>query len=104
MKTLLTIAIFFACLQVSGQNDTNSYWFDLGEPTPITPYYDKDGITIKHLIDYGNKCYADSSQAMIKIPCPPNMPECMGVFKQVWIHKEPTFAGFIEYLRKSQKK
>ena len=95
------------------------YHGDQGFAEPYTytfPYYKEkkcDCITLQDLIDYQKECYNDSTleyEYMIEYwngvrfdtmysKTIKRMPECYITQIKKWIHKQPTFEGFIEYLK-----
>ena len=77
-------------------------------------------VTVFDVMDYATKCYNDSTVEYFykmcdgpdcwKVPCEKG--ECISIWESMpeydaycpahWYHKEPTFSGFIEYLKKKK--
>lgn len=83
--------------------------FDWG--SPITPFkYQHNPIDLMLL--YAEECYNDSTQIKVNINPDRNHTNDMGfttlmyfppVYELQWVHKEPTFSGFIEWLKSKEK-
>ena len=58
-------------------------------------------ITRDDLFRYERDCYADSTLRWISVPCPENRIGCLvnHGYEQAWTHREPTFQGFIQWMR-----
>ena len=78
--------------------------------------FGQQNITINDLYEYKLKCYNDSSEVFYYIMCDwdcvkvycdkeskPNQPLSLQC-KSHWIHKEPTFDGFIMFIEKKYKR
>jgi len=61
-------------------------------------------IFIGDFIEYEKECYADSTYYSGAIDCPDGIVGC-GVLHwgNYWTHKEPTFKGFVEYIKRRLK-
>ena len=61
-------------------------------------------IFLEHLLEYEKECHADSTFLLNPIPCPDNLPGCLVYHAtKFWIHREPTFKGFIEFIKRKLK-
>ena len=77
-------------LESQGRYDNSNH----NKPT-ITDRYQNN--TIDLILAYADECYADSSET-IGYYYPADEP--FAKRRTLWLHRQPTFEGFIEYLRK----
>jgi len=123
MKQLLLIISLFACQWMSGQHYSSkldSLEWDLikkSEPTIEDGYWEKSPysegvyqfhywhkITYQDLLDYSTECYADSTKECgyhtVKTKEFDNgLYEGYDEYQCQWLHKKPTFEGFIEFMK-----
>lgn len=105
------------------ESDSSEYpihWLDLSQPhRPITLIVDDPIIRMSDLIEYQIECYNDST--LIEVHKTPNRsindmlngsyslvdacmwPRChTSHYSNVWHHREPTFVGFIQWIKTQQ--
>ena len=61
-------------------------------------------IILKAYSRFEKECWADSTLRWISVPCPENRIGCLVNHGETdyWTHREPTFQGFIQWMRKQR--
>ena len=112
MKLLVTFLFVFWCAVSSAQyseylnfNDSVSftypilidfdYGYSFGDSSFITINEGSRIITLNDLLEYEKECYNDSVSYRDLV-----FENKKYVVKDIWIHREPTFKGFIEFIKK----
>lgn len=85
--------------------DTTEESFRFDDLQPLDDPRDPE-IKLSDLIDYQTECYNDSTEVTQRSFYDCGRPFCLVdhgiIYKTVWRHREPTFAGFIQYLKSKQ--
>ena len=112
MKLLVTFLLVFLCAVSSAQvseylnfNDSVSftypilidldYGYSFDDSSFISMNEDYRIIMLNDILDYEKECYNDSVSYRDLV-----FENKQYVVKDIWIHREPTFKGFIEFLKK----
>ncbi len=112
MKALIVLLIVLVASTAAGQVFVEPRTMNtIGHPRPLNESI--EGTFVQHWDSYKAECLADSSLETIwGVPttkiygsglAPNGHTEWFSNNKYVWRHKEPTFNGFMEYLRKLTK-
>lgn len=133
MKTLLFLLFAFSCNAQEGMTGSEIYlitnddkcdhaWITINTNPPFDEcmkcgksaiavaekvFYDPC-INISDLIEYERKCFNDSTLVEAYIPYDCGQPFCLvahpeSKYVEYWIHREPTFTGFITWLKNRMK-
>ena len=103
MKTIILLIFCFSIgMGQNSREEGDTVYIEVTCDDSSIPMPVDQPITREDLFRYAEECYNDSTEIQVYNGCGISGCCVWHGYKDVWIHKEPTFPGFIEWLGKQK--